>query len=282
MSGFEKKMGRLFTTTVAKARPLVLERAIPGSKLVYLVKEGTLYDAEGEERVSTLQVFDLAYFQDYAYLPESKRFHEDLTMGPLYVGELNVKAAGQVTSTECIGDYLLVKEAAQHAGLAFGKVFHVMWSFVCNLDDGDEPRYCERDYRRMGLGKAMYATMMSLLSTKGRVNVLVADACIGSSTSNEARRVYPVLLRSFVGKGLVVAAVPSASAEGRALASSIKAVQQRHANAAVKRTTQGVMVRSRSGTPRKASTPSKEEAILLAKRKKAARVKFMLRGAKAR
>lgn len=278
MSAYQKKMERLYAATVSKARPLVLEKPIAGSRLVYLVKEGT-YDFEGSVPVTALQVFDLAYFQEYTYLPESKRFHEDLTMGPLYVGELNVKAAGQVTSTECFGDYLLLKEAAQHAGLTFGKVFHVMWSFVCNLDDGDEPLYCQRDYRRKGLGKAMYATMMSLLAAKGRVNVLVADTCIGSSTSDEARRVYPVLLRTFVGKGLVISSVPAQSPQGKALAQSLKAVQQRHMTSHVKRGAQAVMVRSRSGS-RRAVTPSKAEALAIAKRKKAARVKIMLRGAR--
>lgn len=278
MSAYQKKMERLYTATVSKARPLVLEKPISGSRLVYLVKEGT-YDFEGSVPVIALQVFDLAYFQDYAYLPESKRFHEDLTIGPLYVGELNVKAAGQVTSTECIDDFILLKEAAQYAGLPFGKVFHVMWSFVCNLDDGDEPRYCERGYRRKGLGKAMYATMMGLLAATGRVNVLVADTCIGSATSTEARRVYPVLLRTFVGKGLVISSVPSASPQGKALAQSLKAVQQRHQTSQVKRGIQAVMVRSRTGS-RRAVAPAKAQAAMTAKRKKAARVKLMLRGAR--
>jgi len=238
---------RLYDATVKTTQRLVLEKPIPGAQLGFRANDRD-FTEDGIGVVRTLTAFDLSRTQDYTYVPEPKRFHPDLPIGPTFVGEIHARINPRkaVIPGECYDDYMALREASQRAGFLEGKTWVVMWSYVCFDEDDRRPPYCTDSYRNKKVGAALYRALVQSISTPNAVAYLVADACIGSTTSPEARRVYPSLVREYAGNGLVVTSVPKASPAGKALTREVDAVKAQAAILHAKTVASAITVRRRS------------------------------------
>lgn len=196
---------------LGKSGPLKVKRAPKSADLVYVVS----LKQYRSERALLLRAFDRSKTQKYRG-PQVYRITPTATEGPMYVGEVEIREYRLPSIYEdCYADYLNVLLAVSQAKLQFRSVWNISWSSVCkNIINPDG---CEDDYLGMGVATAMYAKALELVSTPGSITLLIGDACKGSSTSPEARRVYSSLLRSYIGSGLVVTNARYGTALGRKL-----------------------------------------------------------------
>lgn len=205
----------LYNRAIAKSLRLNVSSPIPGADLAYRVVKTEF----GPITRRTILAWDLRRVVSYDWVDPNKRFHPDLPFGPAYVGEVNAhhNPEASVGSLECLQDYYSLVESITQAGMARGKLWHVGWSYVCFDDDQPKPLHCDASYRDKKVGSALYHALVPAISEPRKVALLVADECVGSATSPLARRVYPSLLRKYVGAGLVVTPISRASDPGKIL-----------------------------------------------------------------
>jgi len=206
----------LLEREVSTAKLLPLARPIPGSNIVYKA-----YRLDDDDRYQGFMfyAFDTLKTQPYSTYSPTRRFHRALSQGPAFVGELAVYAGHEVFSRECVADYNALVQAAETLGLTVGETYNVSLAYVCS----DSKPGCLTNYQGLGVGKALYTAVLSHLTVPNKVTFIVADACIGSTTSKQARYVYESLVKkTFVGNGLVLTSVRKGTPQGKALLAAFR------------------------------------------------------------
>jgi len=211
-----------------KSKPLKVKRAPKSADLAYIAsyykKPGVSY-----RDALHLRAFDRSKTQDYNVIADHYRISPTASEGPMYVGEVEIRQYLRPSlDSNCQEDYLTLLMAASAANLKVRSVWNVGWSHTCWESERPtyRPRECVDNYRGMGVATALYAKALELISTPGTITFLVADACTYSSTSPDARKVYPSLLRSHIGKGLVVTNARYGTSLGRMLAAGLLTVRK--------------------------------------------------------
>lgn len=159
-------------------------------------------------------------------------FAEGAEIGPEFIAVFVVsyrdamieRFGSESLSYSCRQDYLLVKSAMLYADVPFGFLGHVAFSYVCDGGPPEQKSYgwdtfCFNNYQSQGIGRAMYAYGLEKAGNsplaKGKGFMMIADACMGSATTQQARLLYPSLQRDYVGHGLVLTNIRKDSPAGK-------------------------------------------------------------------
>ena len=167
----------------------------------------------------TLKVFDLETHYDYRNVMDPYKLDTRLLAGPDMVGELIVVDSASLGEAplKCAQDINKVVRQIHALGYQVGKTYHIAWSKV------------DMELLGKGIGKSLYMTALGYIASKAggtRLPLLTADYCIGSTTTEAARRVYKSLLKDFLGHGLVM--TPLALRRGIAFPGVPKPVKLRY------------------------------------------------------